>query len=124
MFCGCFAASGTGCPDCVQSIMTSEEEIVGCKVGPSVRNLGLRPRSKAFQQNNDPKQISKILQKWMKTKCWRVLKWSTMSMDLNPIENLWRDLAVWRRHPSNMRTGAVCQRRVVLISSREVQEAC
>lgn len=59
MFCGCFAASATGCTDCVHSITTSEEEMVGCNVGPSVTKLGLRPRSKAFQQNNDPTQISK-----------------------------------------------------------------
>lgn len=111
-------------PDCVPSMTTSEEEIVGCTVGASVRKLGSGPRWKAFQQSNDPKHIPKILQKWMKTKCWRVLKWSTVSVDLNPSENLWRDLAVWRRHPSNMTTGAVCKRRVVLQSSREVQEAC
>lgn len=111
-------------PDCVHSITTSEEEMVGCNVGPNVRNLGLRPRSKAFQQNNDPTQISKILQKWMKTKRWRVLKWSTMTVDLNPTENLWRDLAVWRRHPSNMRTGAVYKRRVLHHSSYSFQRVC
>uniref|UniRef100_A0A8C5MI76 Tc1-like transposase DDE domain-containing protein n=1 Tax=Leptobrachium leishanense TaxID=445787 RepID=A0A8C5MI76_9ANUR len=107
MFWGCFAASGTGCLECVQGIMKSEDyqRILGRTVEPSVRKLGLHPRSWVFQQDNDHKHTSKSTQKWMTTKRWRVLKWPAMSLDLNPIEHLWRDLkiAVGKRRPSNKR---------------------
>ena len=83
MFWGCFAASGTGCVDCVQGIMKSEDyqRMLERNVGPSVRKLGLRQRSWVFQQDNDPKHSSKSTQKWFK----RVLKWPAMSPGLNPI---------------------------------------
>ena len=54
MFWGCFAASCTGCLDCVHGIMKSEDyqRILERNVGPSVRKLGLRQRSWVFQQDN------------------------------------------------------------------------
>ena len=47
MFWGCFAASGTGCLDCVQGIMKSEDYqiILERNLGLSVRKLGLCQRS-------------------------------------------------------------------------------
>lgn len=60
MFWGCFA--GTGCLDCVQGIMA-----LGRNIGPSVRKLGLSPRSRVVQQENDPKDTSESTPKWMKT---------------------------------------------------------
>ena len=56
MFWGCFAASGTGCLDCVHGIMKSEDyqRILERNVGPSVRKLGLCQRSWVYQQVNDP----------------------------------------------------------------------
>ena len=53
----CFAASGTGCLDCVNGIMKSDDHqrIWGHNIVPSVRKLCLHQRSWVFQQDNDPK---------------------------------------------------------------------
>ncbi|KAI2653514.1 Transposable element Tcb1 transposase [Labeo rohita] len=62
-FGGCFAASGTGCLNCVNGIMKSDDcqIILGRNVVASVRKLRLHQRSQVFQQVNDPKHTSKSI---------------------------------------------------------------
>lgn len=101
---GCFGRGGFGKIHIFRENLTGKlyREILDEHLLPSAARVV--PASWVFQDDNDPKHRSHVVEAWLTEHKIKHLDWPANSPDLNPIENVWRPLKdnIAARQPKNL----------------------